>query len=233
MVKIGSNPNIKVNTGLCPHGLPVSACPICSGKGGGGGVGFSSNKSTKINPNEWSYAKCYAYGQMLKRQRLEKEMNQLEYLAHQLQQKQFIKKIQIMIEKFNYLINDFTQSLKQTANNIFIKIIPKAIIKSPQMIKNFITNSLNFITNSLKIFKSLIKEASNRLNAILGSIKNFWDNKVTSYVQNIKKKLFSFFFTKEANEDNRNNQVIEDEKLRKRLEKVLKKFLNKKEKRNE
>lgn len=230
MVKIGSNPNIKVNTGLCPHGLPVSACPICSGKGGGGSVGFSSNKSTKINPNEWSYAKCYAYGQMLKRQKLEKEMNQLEYLAYQLQQKQFIKKIQIMIEKFNYLINDFTQSLKQTANNIFIKIIPKAIIKSPQMIKNFITNSLNFITNSIKIFKSLIKEASNRLNALLGSIKNFWDNKVTNYVQNIKKKFFSFFFTKDANEENTNNKVIEDEKLRKRLEKVLKKILNKKDK---
>ena len=98
------------------------------------------------------------------------------------------------------------------------------------MIKNFITNSLNFITNSIKIFKSLIKEASNRLNALLGSIKNFWDNKVTNYVQNIKKKFFSFFFTKDANEENTNNKVIEDEKLRKRLEKVLKKILNKKDK---
>ena len=27
------NPNIK--TGCCPHGLPLGACPICSGMGGG------------------------------------------------------------------------------------------------------------------------------------------------------------------------------------------------------
>ena len=53
--------------GTCPHGLPMGACPICNGMGGGGSV-KRDNK-----PREMTWNECYAIGQMLKAQKLARE----------------------------------------------------------------------------------------------------------------------------------------------------------------
>jgi len=51
--------SIAVNRGLCPHGLPFAACPICSGKSGGASAAGGSSK-------EMTWDECYAVGQRLK-----------------------------------------------------------------------------------------------------------------------------------------------------------------------
>ena len=52
--------------GLCPHGLPPSACPICNGGGGGGGRVRETVASKPTISTEWSFMKCYAVGLALK-----------------------------------------------------------------------------------------------------------------------------------------------------------------------
>ena len=62
--------NNNVNTkppGTCPHGLPVGACPICSGMGGGG----AKKADSTAKPGEMSWNECYAIGQMMKAQNSE------------------------------------------------------------------------------------------------------------------------------------------------------------------
>ena len=55
--------------GLCPHGLPPSACPICSGKGGmSGGAAKAKETPQMTKPSssgQWSYMKCVAVGMQM------------------------------------------------------------------------------------------------------------------------------------------------------------------------
>ena len=57
----------KVNAGLCPHGLPPGACPICSKMGGGGSlrVGERAQKA-----GEMSYHQCAMIGNMMRAREL-------------------------------------------------------------------------------------------------------------------------------------------------------------------
>ena len=61
-------PNVnKASAGLCPHGLPPSACPICSNMGGGGSlrVGERPQKA-----GEMSYHQCAMIGNMMRAREL-------------------------------------------------------------------------------------------------------------------------------------------------------------------
>ena len=57
-------PNI-VKAGTCPHGLPLGACPICNGMGGGGGM---KKADFSAKPGEMSWNECAAIGAFLKAQ---------------------------------------------------------------------------------------------------------------------------------------------------------------------
>ncbi len=56
--------------GLCPHGLPPAACPICSGGGGMGGAKMKNSPpvSKPAHSGEWSFMKCYAAGLAMRAQ---------------------------------------------------------------------------------------------------------------------------------------------------------------------
>ena len=53
----------KTSAGLCPHGLPPSACPICSKMGGGGGT-RPGERAQK--PGEMSYDECLRMGAIIR-----------------------------------------------------------------------------------------------------------------------------------------------------------------------
>ena len=54
--------NARANT--CPHGLPLGACPICNGMGGGG----STKKADEPRrPGEMTYQECYAQWKQMQR----------------------------------------------------------------------------------------------------------------------------------------------------------------------
>ena len=44
--------------GTCPHGLPLGACPICIGMGGGG----MKKPDVSATPGEMSWNECAAIG---------------------------------------------------------------------------------------------------------------------------------------------------------------------------
>ena len=70
-----SNVN-KVNTGLCPHGLPPGACPICSKMAGGAlRVGERPQKA-----GEMSYHQCVMLGNLMRARELadKRHLQQLE-----------------------------------------------------------------------------------------------------------------------------------------------------------
>ena len=58
------------SSGLCPHGFPHGACPLCSGMGGGGS---SRTRNLRRRPGEMSYNECYAVWQRMKASKLEKD----------------------------------------------------------------------------------------------------------------------------------------------------------------
>ena len=51
----------KLNTGLCPHGLPPGACPICSN-----GAGSMRQSDRNRNIGEMTYHECAMIGNMMK-----------------------------------------------------------------------------------------------------------------------------------------------------------------------
>ena len=72
-----------VKAGTCPHGLPLGACPICNGMGGG-----SVKKADfSAKPGEMSWNECAAIGAFLKAQQQAK-------LARQQDAQNFAQKMQ-------------------------------------------------------------------------------------------------------------------------------------------
>ena len=72
----------KINSGLCPHGLPPGACPICSNMGGGSTrVGERPQKA-----GEMSYHQCAMIGNMMRAKELaqKRHENNLEKRAESL-----------------------------------------------------------------------------------------------------------------------------------------------------
>ena len=52
-----------MKSGLCPHGLPPGACPICSNMGGGGGLRAGERPQ---KAGEMSYHECVMMGNLLR-----------------------------------------------------------------------------------------------------------------------------------------------------------------------
>ena len=57
--------------GTCPHGLPLGACPICNGMGGG-----AKKADFSAKPGEMSWNECAAIGAFLKAQKMAKLQRQ-------------------------------------------------------------------------------------------------------------------------------------------------------------
>ncbi|MCD7780425.1 MAG: hypothetical protein LUH05_07120, partial [Candidatus Gastranaerophilales bacterium] len=116
--------------GLCPHGLPPAACPICSsGAGAVKQVNMNDKPVTKPkSPAQWSFMKCYAVGLSMraKEKRLQNIKNAFE------QQVEFAKKlsniIQNMADKFHTAIKNIQDNSPVFIYNT-LQIITKLIIK--------------------------------------------------------------------------------------------------------
>ena len=66
---------VKTNSsrvGTCPLGLPLGACPICNGMGGGG----AKKADFSAKPGEMSWNQCAAIGAFLKAQKMAKQVKE-------------------------------------------------------------------------------------------------------------------------------------------------------------
>ncbi len=180
---------ISVNTKTtCPHGLPMGACPICNGMGGGG------NRRMEEAPKkqEWSYGKCYAVWQMMKAAELNKD-------AAQLRAEQLFNVTQNMQQN----LNRFITTVQTTLLNIE-KSLPPILQKTfAKVVSNVINPLLNFVAKLPQVFEKIqqfidnvrtqIMAATEKLAALLGEVKGFIEKKMYDSFKKIKKKFFGLF----------------------------------------
>ena len=208
----------KINSGLCPHGLPPSACPICSNMGGGGGrVGERPQKV-----GEMSYHQCVMIGNLMRARELaqKRHLENLEQRADAIKnfEKVMAKAIinaQNFIEKFSQ--NNLLKPVTFVLNNIVLPIL----------------NSVILIPKFLQKIQNLKFDIQDKLNAIFGEVKNFMQRKFADFVSNVKKGFINLFkIFKKNNLDDNDTKIDEDKKIF-NLKTILHKIIRKKKKKNE
>ena len=208
-------PNVnKVNAGLCPHGLPPGACPICSKMGGGGGMrpGERPQKA-----GEMSYHQCAMIGNMMRA----RELAEKRHVQSLEQQAEVLKSFENTMAKLSQNLQNFIQ---QMGVNVLTKPIAFVAQNIALPIVNFVQNIPKIIQN----FQNIKFEIQDKLNAILGEVKNFIQKKISDFVSAVKSKfegLFKIF--KKHNADDDDTKIDDDKKIF-NLKNILRKIIRKK-----
>ncbi len=193
--------------GTCPHGLPMGACPICNGMGGGGSV----KKDNK--PKEMTWNECYAIGQMLKAQK-EARLHTQQMFAAQTQQAHLNNlQTQINALKLAILNSSLPKPVAQALTAVLDTVIAP-MAKAVQTINNTIQNLTNNIAKAVDSFKQKIADITDKLTAMLGEAKAAIEKKISDKLKDMKKKLFGLFGIAQAdNEEDEEVKRIEEQKL--------------------
>lgn len=194
----------KPKAGSCPHGLPLGACPICSGMGGGGG---SSRRIAK--PGEMSWDECVAMGNVLKAQRLAKQQARLE--MQEQAAANAASRLDAMAAKIANLIQkltDFSQKIQsQTKPDLASKTLAFAA-KIATSLLNVLKDISLVVQKTITFVQQKLTDISDKLNAIFGEFKNSMEKKISDRLKDFKKKFKSLFGILESTE------VEEDEEKR-------------------
>ena len=195
-----------VKAGTCPHGMPLGACPICNGMGGGGGM---RKADFSAKPGEMSWNECAAIGAFLKAQANAKAQRQQDLQNYALQMQNFQ--------------NTMTNARARVAElaQFFIQNTP-AIIAKPL---NFVLNTLfggtlNIIKNlptaiqtAFQTIQQKFADISDKLTAMMGELKAAVEKKISETFSELKKKvksLFAIFSPLDA--ENEDKQIDETKK---------------------
>ncbi len=209
--------------GMCPHGLPPAACPICSG-GGMGGAKMRDSAATKpMRSTQWSFMKCYAAGLAIKAReaRAENAKNvfeqQIEF-AKQLGQniRNLAERIQKVIQNIQNSVPAFMQNVISVINNVIITPILNLIAQIPKIIEKF--------AQFQQRVGEFIQQAAEKLSAILGDIKNFIERKIIENVKKKAKKFLLFFMSNIEDENYKNDETLAIFKAREMKKFIVKIF---------
>ncbi len=204
-----------VRSGLCPHGLPPGACPICSGMGGSSNKVQTADFSAK--PGEMSWNECAAIGAFLKSLKNARLAREADYQSHLLNIAMFEKN---MVKASQNLAN-FIQTLSGNALTKPVAVLLQNVaMPILQHIKNVPVN----IMNTIATISQKLADISDKLTAIYGELKAAINKKVSDFFNKVKKKLVSIFMIFTPNNDADENELMVE--LEKKLEK-LKQMLNK------
>lgn len=191
--------------GTCPHGLPLGACPICNGMGGGGSV----KKDNK--PREMTWNECYAIGQMLKAQKLARQHTQQMFAAQDLQTHLNKLQEQITAMKLAAMTNlprPIAKAIAVLADGVLIPMV-----KAVQNIASTIQNIATSITKAIDTIKQKLIDIADKLTAMIGEAKAAIQKKINEKFKDIKKKIFNIFgITTAENEEDEELERVEEEK---------------------
>jgi len=204
-------------TGLCPHGLPPGACPICSG--GGGGVA-KMDRNTRRHPGELTWNECYALGQMMKAAQARKELAELQHQNAQLQNLQAQQRAEKFAQIFSS-INNFISNipiLKKSVN-----FIQSTVAKLSNVIHRQTQAVLHKFTSGIK---NIINDISDKLAAILGEEKLAKMKNIEKFIERAKNKLLTFLgiIAKTREEEETSEIVKQEEKKISFLDKIRRKL---------
>lgn len=216
-----------IKVGLCPHGLPMGACPICSGMGGGGG----KKADFSAKPGEMSYAQCLAIGNMLKAQKQRRLDAKNDFVQMQQHIATFYKNMNNMIQKFQMILANSFNKLPDSVKTSIKNVVNNVIVPTLNFLKSVFNSIKNIINHTFQQIKGMLKEACDRFVGIMGEIKNFIDKQIVEKFSELKDKLFKLFGYSNANSNQEHEQqkVSKEEKLLNELNKIkdwVKKLFN-------
>jgi hypothetical protein len=207
-----------VRAGLCPHGLPPGACPICSGMGGGSKV---QTADFSAKPGEMSWNECAAIGAFLKslqNARMAKEADFQQRLVN-------IAQFEANMAKSAERLNQFIQTMSQ---NVLTKplalVAQKVLLPVLNAVKDLPANVLNTLAN----VATKLADISDKLTAVYGELKAAVNKKISDLAKVVKRKIksiFNIFMT--DNEGDENEVMVAFEKQLDKLKGLLEKISDK------
>lgn len=199
------------NGNKCPHGLPVGACPICSGMGGGS---MRKDRDKPRVPGEMSYNECMAEWikiQAAKEAKIQAEIKRVENMQAQLAQHRAF----LGLDKAFTKLDKFVQKLNQMPPviSIPVKIIINVIVKPILNALMIIPKAINIIQTFLSNVGQFISSVAEKLSAVLGEIKNFIDAKISQPIKKAVKTILAFF-TQGEDEENEEAEKIKSREIK-------------------
>ena len=188
--------------GTCPHGLPLGACPICNGMGGGG----MKKADFSAKPGEMSWNECAAIGAFLKAQQNAK-----------LQRQQDAQNFAQNVQAFQNALMNSSQKLANIAQ-VFTNNTPAIIAKPVNFVLNTvlggimrtIANIPTAISNTIQTIQQKLADISDKLTAMIGELKASIEKKISEAFKDLKKKVKSLF--QPLDTDNNDKQIDETKK---------------------
>ena len=206
-----------VRSGLCPHGLPPGACPICSG-------GMESSKVVTADfsakPGEMSWNECAAIGAFLKSIQNARLAREADYQNQIIAMAQFQNNMTKMAQNLQTFIQNMSQSaltrpLAMVAQNILLPVV--------KFMKDLPVNFLQATAN----LAQKLTDITDKLTAIYGELKAAMDKKFSDFAKKVKKKIISIFEIFRAENESSEDERIEDyQKQLNKLQTLLEKITN-------
>lgn len=197
--------NNRANT--CPHGLPLGACPICNGMGGGGST---KRADEPRRPGEMTYQECYAQWKQMQRAQareaaLQEAMIKNAELAAKFQQQLANitnTAINVLDKVQNALPKPVAKVFEGISNNI-LKPLLNIVKDFPQIIKN--------LPNVIENIRNEITRAAEKINALVGEVQNFVEKKISDAARTLKKRLRKFLSIFGIEEEFEEDEKIQEE----------------------
>ncbi len=200
---LGTLQTQKSRIGTCPHGLPLGACPICNGMGGG-----AKKADFSAKPGEMSWNECAAIGAFLKAQRMAKQAKEADFQAQ----------VQNLI-RFQNTMAKAVQNASQFA--LMIQSSMPAIIAKPIVfvVNNIVVNGLNalknfptFVSNFVQNLSQKLADITDKLTAIYGELKASIAKKISEPLKDLKKKIKSIFSIFKSTDTDNDDKKIDETK---------------------
>lgn len=199
---------VKTNSariGTCPHGLPLGACPICNGMGGGG----VKKADFSAKPGEMSWNECAAIGAFLKAQKNAKLQQQQDAQAFAQNVRNFQNSLMNSAQKLANIAGFFNQNMPAIIAkpvNFVLNTVLANVIKT-------IANLPTTISNLVQTVQQKLADISDKLTAMMGELKASIEKKISETFKEFKKKVKSLFsIFKPLDADNDDKQIDETKK---------------------
>lgn len=217
----------RIKPGMCPHGMPAGACPVCNGMGSASAP-KKDNNVRKAGEMTWS--ECFAMGLRMKADKLrQQEMlevrRDMQVSLLQLQTK--MADAQRKLEMISDMMKNYPIPIKKVAEftikNLALPII-KLATNAISGLQNILTKTVQFFTN----LKEQIQGIQDKLAAIFGELFNAKEKSIAKRFKTAGKKIFSLFFQEKPDEE---LEILEIERQEENLKlknilKEIKKYPN-------
>ncbi len=195
-----------IKAGTCPHGLPLGACPICNGMGGGGGM---RKADFSAKPGEMSWNECAAIGAFLKAQANARAQRQQDAQNYALQIQNFQNTMEAAKGRMAELAAFFKGNMPAIIAKPAVFVLNTIISGTLNIIKNIPTA----ITNTFQAIVQKLADISDKLTAMFGEMKAAINKKLSETFNEFKKKIKSLFgIFQPLDADNEEKQIDETKK---------------------